>query len=220
MDQNLSSLPQNKYQNSLFSFTLVPPGKKEWSGEHQRPEIGFNFSDVIADWSIDGGPQRKKTAPKNSFVYYPKGIQHSVRAENRHRRLSFAWSNTYLDILMAGAAKPNILGEFRDYQNDPILTGLAKNAVTSIVNGGPFLDLKMDGYAQAILGQFLDGDDQIRPDALRYGEYVPVSRAIDYAMENLQSQLTNATLADKAGLSPWHFSRTFKAVIGESPHRW
>lgn len=215
-----SSLHQNRYQNSLFSFTLVPPGKKEWSGEHTNSQIGFNFAAVIADWSIDGGPECKKMAPKNSFVYYPKGIQHSVRVENLYHRLSFAWSDAYLDILMAGENRPGILQEFRDYQYDHALSALAKNVATSIFDGGPFLDLRLDGYAQAMLGHFLNAGRHENFEMQGTGKPSTISRAIDYALENLQSNLTIAKLADEAGLSAWHFARTFKATVGEAPHQW
>jgi AraC-like DNA-binding protein len=45
-------------------------------------------------------------------------------------------------------------------------------------------------------------------------------RARDLADAHYVELLTVATLASAAGMSPGHFSRTFKRVFGESPHQY
>jgi AraC-like DNA-binding protein len=46
------------------------------------------------------------------------------------------------------------------------------------------------------------------------------SDVIRFVEESYTSQLTLAQLADVAGLSPFHFLRLFKAVIGTTPYRY
>ncbi|QTD54442.1 helix-turn-helix domain-containing protein [Parasphingorhabdus cellanae] len=215
-----TDLHMNAYRHSLFDFALVPPGKKEWDGIHSRSEIGFNFSDVIADWSIDGSRTSRKHAPRDSVVYYPRGIQHSVTAENHRSRLKFTWSGAYIKSMMVDANQLEVLSEFRDYHSDPVLITLARNVTAILADPGPFVDLQMDGYAHAILGRFLHIHAGALPNIAPGHSHPPISRAIDYAMENLQTSLTINVLAEKAGLSPWHFSRVFKALVGDTPHRW
>jgi len=39
-------------------------------------------------------------------------------------------------------------------------------------------------------------------------------------LATLDESVPLATLAQEAGLSPWHFCRAFKQSTGLSPHRW
>lgn len=47
-----------------------------------------------------------------------------------------------------------------------------------------------------------------------------VIQAIEYMKEHLDEELTSVELARKAGYSPYHFSRIFKAVTGISPRQY
>ena len=47
-----------------------------------------------------------------------------------------------------------------------------------------------------------------------------LTRVLDYIGANLEGDLTLARLASVACLSPFHFSRAFKAAIGRSPHHY
>jgi AraC family transcriptional regulator len=46
-----------------------------------------------------------------------------------------------------------------------------------------------------------------------------LARVLDYIEANLEGDLTVARLASVACLSQFHFARTFKAAVGQSPHR-
>lgn len=45
----------------------------------------------------------------------------------------------------------------------------------------------------------------------------PVSRALEFIENHLASELNNAILANLCGLSPDHFARRFREIIGETP---
>ena len=45
-------------------------------------------------------------------------------------------------------------------------------------------------------------------------------RAMDYAMERLAEPVTLDEMAGAANMSRFHFSRAFRAALGEPPHRW
>jgi len=47
-----------------------------------------------------------------------------------------------------------------------------------------------------------------------------LERARDYIEANLKETLSLDSIAEAAALSPYHFSRTFKAATGLSPHRY
>jgi AraC family transcriptional regulator len=46
------------------------------------------------------------------------------------------------------------------------------------------------------------------------------ARVISRIEDDLDADLSQATLAEAAGLSPWHFCRSFKAATGVAPHRF
>jgi AraC family transcriptional regulator len=47
-----------------------------------------------------------------------------------------------------------------------------------------------------------------------------LSRTLGYINDNLDSDVSIEAMADVAGLSPFHFSRTFARATGHSPHRY
>ena len=47
-----------------------------------------------------------------------------------------------------------------------------------------------------------------------------LSRTLGYINDNLDGDVSIEAMADIAGLSPFHFSRTFARVTGHSPHRY
>lgn len=49
---------------------------------------------------------------------------------------------------------------------------------------------------------------------------LPLRRVLLFIEQNLDDDLSLATLAAVAGLSPSHFARRFKAAMGDAPHRY
>lgn len=67
------------------------------------------------------------------------------------------------------------------------------------------------------------GQDAQRAIATEYSYYFSsqvLKRVTDYIGDNLNTRLTLADIADVANLSPFHFSRLFKASTGISPHQY
>ena len=45
-------------------------------------------------------------------------------------------------------------------------------------------------------------------------------RVLDYVSKNFAQEITLETMAQQAGLSPYHFARLFKKTIGQTPHQY
>lgn len=91
--------------------------------------------------------------------------------------------------------------------------------------GGPTA-LRADEAAVTLLDALLDLDHTVRAEverlpwarpAVRAETYRRVHRARDYAEAFLERELDLAELAGVANLSPYHFLRAFRAVVGETP---
>ncbi|WP_316863313.1 AraC family transcriptional regulator [uncultured Cohaesibacter sp.] len=80
----------------------------------------------------------------------------------------------------------------------------------------------MPGRASAVCYEacMLLYDDIFGPSDRRWKEQNAVTRAIEFAMANLDRDLSVETLADAAGLSRAHFSRCFASFTGMSPAKY
>ncbi|MFV3129687.1 helix-turn-helix domain-containing protein [Niveispirillum sp. KHB5.9] len=69
---------------------------------------------------------------------------------------------------------------------------------------------------EAILARHHDGAG----DGTNALSLLQLRRVLVFVEQNLDDDLSLATLAAVAGLSPSHFARRFKAALGEAPHRY
>ena len=98
---------------------------------------------------------------------------------------------------------------------DEAVLALARQIWSESDGGRVASNLMVDGLAQSLLAQllrraeapFLFGDTRPQDDR--------IARAVDYAEAHLDEALTLAELAAIACLSAGHFSRSFKATVGE-----
>lgn len=105
---------------------------------------------------------------------------------------------------------------------DPILLRLAGCIREEVEQGCPSGRLFADGLSLAVLGYLssrysMKPARPARPGRLTSAQLRVVS---DHIEANLGSDLSVARLAGLIGLSPFHFSRMFKAGTGDSPYRF
>jgi AraC family transcriptional regulator len=80
--------------------------------------------------------------------------------------------------------------------------------------------LLWEAVSQAILTHLVGRYARHRPPRPGSLGSAALSRTLDYINDNLDGDVSIEAMADIAGLSPFHFSRTFARATGHSPHRY
>lgn len=96
------------------------------------------------------------------------------------------------------------------------LTPLVARARAALEQGGALDELALELAGEAV--RFASGAS--RPSTPTAADERRVSAILRFLEENLGEKHTLAELASAAGLSRYHFLRTFKCVTGVTPHQW
>ncbi|HLW59131.1 MAG TPA: helix-turn-helix transcriptional regulator [bacterium] len=109
----------------------------------------------------------------------------------------------------------------------PALAGLRQALFSEAQRKRPSYLLKIDLLAAAVLVELLRASGREEapaeprhalPSTRRHRDGIEAARA--YAAAHLAGEIDLASLARAAGLSPYYFSRMFKAHVGVSPYRY
>jgi AraC family transcriptional regulator len=108
------------------------------------------------------------------------------------------------------------------YGPDPIARHLAQALVGALADGRTGGALFADGVREALARHLLDRYGSARPRAAgpRPLSRVELERVRDRIHDELADDLRLADLAAAVPLSPYHFSRAFRATTGLTPHRY
>ncbi len=109
---------------------------------------------------------------------------------------------------------------------DPEIERIAASLLSEIEDSNPFGDLYTDSLANLLAVHLLRDHSSLglrrdhRTGAQAGLPAAALRRVTDYVEENLAEGLTLAEISAVAHMSPFHFSRLFKASTGLSPHRF
>ena len=109
---------------------------------------------------------------------------------------------------------------------DPLIEHIAAAIIVELRRETSCGDLLVETLADALAVRLLNSYSSLSVDPFRepHGtnglDERRLQRAVDYIHANLTKEITVEELAAAASLSRFHFSRMFKAVTGQSPHRF
>lgn len=112
---------------------------------------------------------------------------------------------------------------------DRIIEGLAQASVAELRRPATASRLFLDALEQALglhvlrCYSSMGRERDLREATARDRGRLPRRRlrvVLDHVEQHLADPISVDDLARVAGMSPYHFSRTFKATVGESPHRF
>lgn len=109
---------------------------------------------------------------------------------------------------------------------DPEIERIAASLLSELEDSSPFGGLYADSLANLLAVHLLRDHSSLgfrRDHRTGAGAGLPAAalrRVTDYVEENLAEGLTLAEISAVAHMSPFHFSRLFKASTGLSPHRY
>lgn len=146
---------------------------------------------------------RELTAPTGTALFYPAGVAHAEWADARRAFtsyfISFEWPAYPADIPL----------EARDFN------GRIRQLITWLyaerLSHSPRSQLERDALLQALLLEYLKACDH------KAADHQLISTIQTFIHERIEQRLTLADLARCAGMSKYHFLRTYKALAGRTP---
>jgi AraC family transcriptional regulator len=143
--------------------------------------------------------------------------------------------HTYLspDVFRMAAAEAGAEPESLEVSNsvavrDPVLERTVAALLDELEEGGPAGGLYAESLAQVVAVRLLRSHSSLGKglsrtlDPERAGRLTEASLAsvVDYVGDNLAEDLSLASMAAAANLSPYHFARSFKRFMGLTPHQY
>ncbi|HKY94198.1 MAG TPA: AraC family transcriptional regulator [Kiloniellales bacterium] len=108
-------------------------------------------------------------------------------------------------------------------RDDPVMFSLGRHVLREIEQGCTAVDSLAGEALAQLVGVQLLRKHSVRPLPPQSGAALPawrLRRVTELVESRLDGELTIAAMAEAAGLSAYHFSRSFKATTGRPPHRY
>lgn len=164
-----------------------------------------------------GGEQIDKQLLRHHVSFIPPGIEADCEYPAGHGALMLGIPRPYLAELTQelGAEVP---AAFHCEQHQR-LAQLAMMIEQEMRSPSFASDLLVEGLMRAIAAVLARSNDPGPRERVHLSP-AKLSRVLSYIEANLDSDISLSALAAVAGLSPFHFSRTFKLATGESPYHY
>jgi AraC-like DNA-binding protein len=189
-------------QHERVSIAIVTRGTFQYRGS------GSNGREVMTPGSILLG------SPGQSFEC---GHEHGVG----DRCLSFGFAPRYFETIAAGSGITDLRRVFRSLRLPP-LPALSPVVAEAWSAAAGLREVAWEDLAVRVAVRALDADRILEADArpASPAAIARVTQAVRMIEENPTDALTIAGLAREAGLSPFHFLRTFEKLTGVTPHQY
>ena len=168
----------------------------------------------------DGRPRPLVKVP-GRFAVTPAGATVGLSwADEQRHLLANVDPGLVADVVAAEVtARPTSLVE-RQGQDDPHAAHLIRALHADEVAGHPSGRLFTETLARALILRLLAGYGDPDLHAPAATQPAAIRRVREYVEAHLGDDLALADLANVAGLSPYHFARTFARATGMPPHRY
>jgi len=200
-------------------FANVPAG---------RSLIALNQVGTLLVKPLHAGPSRLIVVPPKSIVFVRGNLRLQIQAaRGEHSVTTLAWEATQtplLDFWVAGQAGHRTQSahsrQIGCQSIQPQFT-LACTRLDEAINGAPELcEPLVLSVAYEMVGRLMSGDDQVELASVPPG----LPQTVLELTQEVRRQPTLAwplkEAADRAGYSPFHFSRVFKQMVGFGFHEY
>lgn len=190
------------------------PGEGSWQDSRHRLLLCLTPRPAMT-FAFDGAPRRDLPPEEGALLFLPAGMMAwSAGPSSRYARL--CWEPGLLAALAPHLAHP--LSFEPEHLRDPLLAQLLLTLAEEA--GANTLDRLLAESLLAATAVRLA--QRARPVAAAEPDLAPprLRRVLEHIEAHLGEDLSLEGLAAVACLSPFHFSRSFKAAMGEGPRRY
>ena len=212
-DMICTSGPQDRpfeEQNPNFAIAIVAAGSFQYRASGHRPTAG---GELMMPGSL---------LLSNAEQYFECGHEHGAG----DRCLSFTYAPDYFERMAADAGLPGGRAAFRRLRLPPLrtLAPLVARACAGLAAPMPVqmdfpweeLSLQLAARALELASDIARDENQAPPSAL-----ARVTRSVRMIeRRGAEADIRLSSLAREAGLSPYHFLRTFERLTGLTPHQY
>ncbi|MEM7730906.1 MAG: AraC family transcriptional regulator [Pseudomonadota bacterium] len=195
------------------------------------PDIVFRLvtDGPLSSSSVDCGNGRTALCGRRgSFYIAPADAAAEWQSEGQHELLMLAIAQERVHDLLSSEGTDPAADPLRTLYGRDIFNAALPNFMEGIwhesVRGGRGASLMVDGLVMTLLGTLdrLAGEDGRKGAKTNSSslDLTRLARVTDYVDANLERTIVIRELADVAGMSPFHFSRCFRAATNTSPHRF
>jgi AraC family transcriptional regulator len=223
------------------SSPLTVPRYSTWEGitieHHLQPPaecelclpkhtICILLSDCQTERRVNGGRLHCNHAQRGDLIIYPATSEHWVRWQEQAEFLLLFLEPDLLTQAANELASHGTVDMIASEQerDDPLMLQIVLALKTEIDEGlAASSSLYAESLANTLAAHLLRHYSVWKPalrDAIEKHSASTLRYVIEYIHDNLDQPLTLDELSHVAGLSPYHFARTFKQLTGVTPHHY
>jgi len=154
---------------------------------------------------------------------FPAGVTFAARSRDAGRFYSVSLTSQFV-INHGIAPDDGTIPEFQSLRAvaDPVLKALCDRIRDEVLSGVPEGRVYVESLGQALAAHLTRHYAKSRASegGVRGLTSHQLRRAVEFIRDNLASDISLATIARAADLSPFHFARRFKLATGVAPHQY
>lgn len=178
---------------------------------------------VDMDWFCSGKTGRTRSVP-GSMMLLPAGTRDSVIWHGSTQRMVAGIEPSLLkdaaeQMGIKGLFDFNLKWSFRDQQLEALLNEMNREMRSGFATGGLYGDLLGMALSVGLIRRY--GELSHRIPSFKGGLSRPhINRILGYIEENLSDGIRLDDLAVLSSLSRYHFARSFRESLGETPYQY
>lgn len=193
--------------------------------EHEHRELCLHLQtqgDDLMEWWVNGRNGIERTSA-GSIVLAPPGLRDRVRWQGSNSRLLLTLSPERLSQIAeeAGGAEPEFAARWslHDPALERFIVEMGRQAEAGWPLGRLYADLVSVGLVAHLLRRYAT-TPVVLPEAQGRMSALSLRRVMEYMTEHLGDDLQLEQIAGQAGLSTFHFVRSFRLSSGVTPYQY
>jgi AraC family transcriptional regulator len=197
------------------------PNDRPYDEQHERVSIAIVTSGTF-QYRGSGSNGREVMTPGSILLgsagqAFECGHEHGTG----DRCLAFRFTPDYFETIAEGSRVSDVRRVFRSLRLPPVpaLSPVVADACAAMARSS---EVAWEEVGIRLAERAIRADRELEPDwsAVTPAAIARVTRVVRMIEERRGDSLTIASLAREAGLSPFHFLRTFEKLTGVTPHQY